>query len=88
MTGSNRCKRSNVSAIGAKLTLEAGGRTMHRELTSARGYLSQSELVVTFGLGQTTKIDRLTIRWPGPDGGRQLLTDLAADRVHTIRQSP
>jgi hypothetical protein len=79
-------KRASAGALGAKLTLEAGDRTMHRELTSARGYLSQSEMVVTFGLGQTDKIDRLTIRWPGPDGDRQQLTDLAVDRVHVIRQ--
>lgn len=79
-------KKSNSSAIGAKLTLEAGGQTLRRELNGARGYLSQSELAVTFGLGKTSKVDRLTIRWPGADVGVQTLTDLAVDRVHVIRQ--
>src|SRR5205823_9559610 len=37
-------KRSNTSAIGAHVTLTAGGKVQQRFVTSARGYLSQSEL--------------------------------------------
>ncbi|HEX5272924.1 MAG TPA: CRTAC1 family protein, partial [Gemmataceae bacterium] len=70
---------SNRSAIGARVTLEAGGVTQHREVTGARGYLSQSELPVTFGLGDATKVDRVTIRWPGKDGGETVLTDVDID---------
>jgi hypothetical protein len=78
-------KRSNRSAIGARVILEAGGREQRREVASARGYLSQSELVLTFGLGSTTKADRVTIHWPGKDAGQPtVLTDLAIDREHHI----
>ncbi len=81
--------RSNRSAIGARVTVEAGGQTLHREVTGARGYLSQSELVLTFGLGQTTKVDRVTIQWPGKNAGEpQVVVDLAIDREHRIRQEP
>jgi hypothetical protein len=84
-------KRTNRSAIGAKVTLKANGVVQHREVASARGYLSQSELVVTFGLGKATKLDALEIRWPGRDGGTQVFTaaelaNLAVDRTHRIRQ--
>ncbi len=79
--------RSNRSAIGARVQLEAGGREQYREVTSARGYLSQSELVLTFGLGTATKIDRVTIHWPGKDSGPPVvLTDLAIDREHHVVQ--
>jgi hypothetical protein len=81
-------KRSNRSAIGAHVTLYAGGVVQQREVTSARGYLSQSELPVTFGLGKTAKVDRVEIRWPGRNGSKQVVDgkDLAIDRTHPIRQ--
>jgi hypothetical protein len=83
--------RSNCSAIGARIILEAGGVEQRREIAAARGYLSQSELVATFGLGKVDRIDRLTILWPGKDGGKTVLekTDLAKlgiDQQHTIEQ--
>jgi hypothetical protein len=77
---------SNRSAIGARVTLEAGGVVQHREVTSARGYLSQSELPVTFGLGDAAKVDKVTIRWPGKDGGETVLNDVKVDAVRTVVQ--
>jgi hypothetical protein len=47
-------KRSNRSAIGAEVTVVAGGQTFKRTVTGAKGYLSQSELIVTIGLGGVT----------------------------------
>jgi hypothetical protein len=80
-------KRSNRSAIGAQLAVEAGGRTLQRQVTGARGYLSQSELPVTVGLGDATKIDRVTVRWPGKDAGPpEVWTDLEADRAYELKQ--
>jgi hypothetical protein len=80
-------KRSNRSAIGARVVLEAGGREQRREVASTRGYLSGSELVLTIGLGKETKIDRVTIHWPGRDAGSPtVLTDLEIDREHHIIQ--
>ncbi len=77
---------SNKSALGARVTLEAGGLKQVRDVAGARGYLSQSELALTFGLGSATRVDRLTIRWPGKEAGTQVMTDLEVDRVHTIVQ--
>jgi hypothetical protein len=80
-------KRSNKSAIGAHVTLTAGGKVQHRFVTSARGYLSQSELPLTFGLGKADKIDRVEIRWPGaPPGEVQVLDPPAVDRMHHVMQ--
>jgi hypothetical protein len=81
-------KRSNASAIGAHVKLTAGGKVQHRFVTSARGYLSQSELPLTFGLGKTTKVDRVEIHWPGtPVSEFQVLDPPpAVDRVHRIKQ--
>jgi hypothetical protein len=79
--------RSNRSAIGARVVLEAGGHTQMREVAAARGYLSASELVVTFGLGKVKKIDQVTIYWPGRRAGApQVLSGLAIDQEHRIEQ--
>ncbi len=75
----------NTGAIGARVRLEAGGTVQHRSVMPTRSYLSQVELPVTFGLGSTDTIDRVTITWP--DGSEQVLTDLAVDRLHVIEQS-
>jgi hypothetical protein len=80
-------RRSNRSAIGARVVLEAGGVVQRRQVAAARGYLSQSELPLTFGLGQTTKVDKVTIYWPGSDGGKLELKGLAINKVHYIRQA-
>ena len=74
----------NTSAIGARLVLEAGDQVQYREVMPSRSYLSQIELPVTFGLGETDRIDRLRIVWP--NGQEQVLTDLAVDQLHRIEQ--
>jgi hypothetical protein len=80
-------KRSNRSAIGARVQVEGGGSVWRREVVSGRGYLSQSELTLTFGLGKTDKVDRVTVRWPGRNAGpAQEFTGLAVDRLHVLRQ--
>jgi hypothetical protein len=79
-------KDSNRSAIGARVTLEAAGHVQHREVISGRGYLSQSELPLTFGLGQAQNVARVTIHWPGRNAGKQVLTDLQINQTHRIRQ--
>jgi hypothetical protein len=54
----------NLDAIGARVTLQSGGRRQIRHVTTGSSYLSQSELTLTFGLGAETRVDRLTVRWP------------------------
>jgi hypothetical protein len=80
-------KRSNVSAIGAQITVEVGKQALRRQVAGARGYLSQSELPVTVGLGDVARVDRVTVRWPGKDAGPpQVWTDLAADQSYELKQ--
>ena len=79
-------KRSNRSAIGARVTLRAGSLVQQCEVLSGRGYLSQSELPITFGLGKLDKIDRVTVRWPGKGGGEETFTNLAVDKEHRLKQ--
>jgi len=79
-------RHSNRSATGATVTLEACGQVQYQQVTSARGYLSQSELPLTFGLGKADRVDKITIRWPGKSGGTEVLTGLAVDKRYHVRQ--
>jgi hypothetical protein len=57
--------RSSRNAIGAVVTIETGGVIQRRYHAGARGYLSQCDETITFGLGSAETIDRITVRWPG-----------------------
>ncbi len=76
--------RSNRDAVGARVTLFAGGRTQIRERKGGGSFLSASEGRLHFGLGDATTVSSLTVRWP--DGRSETLRDLSADRELTIRQ--
>jgi len=80
-----RGRAPNTAAIGAELVLEAGGRTQRRTVMPTRSYLSQVALPVHFGLGESERIDSLTIRWP--DGGKQTLIDIQIDRLLEVSRS-
>ena len=69
---------------GAEVTLRAGGITQHRRVHPSRGYLSQVELPVTFGLGAATRVDELSVTWPG--GRVQQVAVPRVDRMITITQ--
>ncbi len=73
-----------AAVIGARVELTAGGITQRRLVMPTRSYLSQVELPVTFGLGASTQVDKLTITWP--DGQVQEIPVDAVDRVITVSQ--
>jgi hypothetical protein len=77
---------SNRSAIGARIILQTKDGEQRREIAAARGYLSQSELVATFGLGKTDRVERVTIYWPGKDAGKTVVENPAIDKQHSIEQ--
>jgi len=51
-------------AIGARITITAATRTLMREVKSGSSYLGQNDLRAHFGVGASTNIDRMEIRWP------------------------
>jgi len=77
---------ANRDALGAEVTLRAQGVTQYRQLHPSRGYLSQVELPLTFGLGTATAVDELTVTWPG--GQVQRVPVPGVDRVLTVVQGP
>src|SRR5205814_2175701 len=78
--------KCNRDAIGAWVRLRVGGRTFWRQVMPTRGYLSQSELSVTFGLGRSDHADEVTLIWP--DGSKQKVDSPRLDALHVVQQSP
>jgi hypothetical protein len=77
-------KQSNRDALGAQVRLTAGGVSQTRLVTPTHGYLSQSELPVTFGLGRNERIDKLEILWPG--GALQVIDSPKPDALLVVEQ--
>jgi len=77
-------KGSNHAALGARVELHSGGVKQCQELVPFRSYLSQCELVLTFGLGKSDKAERIVVFWP--DGTHSEWKDLAANREHALAQ--
>jgi hypothetical protein len=67
---------------GAEVEVEAGGKTLVRWMPSSRGYLSQSDRRIHFGLGDARVVDAVSVRWP--DGTRTRVERPAADRVLVV----
>ncbi|HVH87278.1 MAG TPA: CRTAC1 family protein, partial [Terriglobales bacterium] len=74
--------KSNRDGIGAVVRVNAAGNSQWLMMRSGSSYLSQSELVLTFGLGKATKADRVEIEWPS--GQRDTLSNVAADQIITV----
>jgi len=76
--------RSNRDAVGARVRIRTGDHWQTRVVTSGSGYLSGSSLRQHFGIGNATQVDEVLIDWPS--GERSELRDVAADRLHRVRE--
>jgi hypothetical protein len=75
---------SNRDGIGARIRVTAGGNTQTSTVKSATGYLSQSQLPVTFGLGASASVAKVEILWPS--GKTQTVDGPAPGRIHVIEE--
>jgi hypothetical protein len=56
--------KSNRDAIGATVQLYRGTECSSRMVKSGSSYLSQSEILLTFGMGMRETAERMVIQWP------------------------
>ena len=76
--------KSNRDGIGAVVRLTSGADKQSQTLHSGSSYLSQNELVLTFGLGTHTKADSIEINWPS--GQVDKLSDVSGDQTITVQE--
>jgi len=74
----------NRDAIGATITWSSEGTTRKRFKVNGGSDLSSHDMREVLGLGASTKIDWVEIRWPPPSGRAERFTDLPLDRYVTI----
>ncbi|HEV2698002.1 MAG TPA: CRTAC1 family protein [Terriglobales bacterium] len=74
--------KSNKAAIGARVTITAGGLKQIDEVRSGGSYLSQNDLRLHFGLGKETLISNVEISWPS--GKKEQFEKLPADAIYTV----
>jgi hypothetical protein len=75
---------ANRDGYGCRVKLWAGRVLQQAELSSGGSYLSQSEAVLTFGLGEKSKAEKVTIRWPNKELTVTELKDLEAGFTYVI----
>ena len=77
---------SNRDALGARVTLEAGGVSQIRDVRSGGGHsVNQTTRIVHFGLADNTSIDSLEVRWPA-GAGSETITGLEVDHRYRVEQ--
>ncbi len=76
--------KSNRGAIGARVTIRAGGVIQVNHVTTSNGFGCSSEPAVHFGLGPSTRVDSVEIAWPS--GSRQTLRDVPSGAYLSVRE--
>jgi hypothetical protein len=74
----------NRDVVGARVTVEAGGRTQTRFAKGGCSYASSPDRRFVVGLGTAAQIMKLAVDWP--DGTRQEWTNVPTDRYHLVTQ--
>ena len=75
---------SNRDAVGAQITLTAGGRRQVAQRIGGGSYQSASDPRLHFGLADATRVEKIEIAWPS--GHRDHYRDLAADTAYHLRE--
>lgn len=78
-------RRSNRSAIGARVTVFWSGGQQLQEVSGGSGFGAQNDRRLHFGLGDATRVDRVEIRWPS--GATQVVESPEVDRIQKIQES-
>ena len=76
--------KSNRSAIGARVTVDAGGRKWMDENMSGASYYSQHSAALHFGLGAAKDPVRITVRWPS--GGTETFEGLPVNALCRFKE--
>lgn len=74
---------TSPAALGATVTLTAGGKRQHLYYSPYRGYMSSMDDRAHFGLGSAPRVDSLDVTWS--DGRRSVLTNLGVDRLVVVK---
>jgi enediyne biosynthesis protein E4 len=76
--------KSNRLALNARIRATSGDLVQTGEVLSGGSYLSQNDLRIHFGLGNSDRADKIEILWPS--GKPEILTDVPADHFYFVKE--
>lgn len=76
--------KGNRLGVGSKITLYTDGALQANHVMLTRGFQSSIEPTVHFGLGISTKVDSLIVKWP--DGSVSKTYDIAVNQTVSVDQ--
>jgi enediyne biosynthesis protein E4 len=76
--------KSTRDAIGARIKVKVGGRTLIDEVRSGSSFISNNDMRVHFGLGSATKIDSVEVRWQS--GLTEIFANVSTDKLHELKE--
>lgn len=85
-TGQPRRDLSARDAYGATVRIEAGGLKLLREHRCGEGFAAQNSATLLVGLGEASRIERLSVRWPS--GRTDTWQDLPVDQLLELHETP
>jgi hypothetical protein len=75
---------SNRDAIGARVAVRIGDRTLVRHVKGGGSYLSSADRRLLVGLGSADHVDAVEVRWPNASASVQRFGPLTADRSYRL----
>jgi hypothetical protein len=75
---------SNRDGVGATVRVRSGTAVQSRSVRAGSSYCSQSELILTFGLGQAGIVDAMEVVWPS--GRIERINNVEAGQTVTVRE--
>jgi hypothetical protein len=75
-------RKSNRSAIGARVRIKTKDLTQWNSVRSGGSYISQNDPRLHFGIGSATVVDEIQISWPS--GLESRLSNVPANQILTI----
>jgi len=79
-----RGTKSNRDGIGAKVTVVVADRKYLQEVRSGSSYISNNDMRLHFGLGSSTELSRIEVRWP--NGNSESFRGGKVDRFVTLTE--
>jgi hypothetical protein len=79
-----RAKGGRRTAIGARVSVVAGGRRQLQDVVGVNGYLSQGDTRAHFGIGTAATVELVRVRWP--DGTTEEWKDVKPNQVLRVEQ--
>jgi hypothetical protein len=87
LVGSGQPGGANRDAVGARVTVQAGGQTLMREVQGGYGLTGfQQDRLVVIGLGAACSADQVTVRWPNATATEESFAGLLANYVVLLEE--